>query len=84
MVWDRVRGWLSNTHDFGSLSQKIFAVAQGRHTFFALFFAGTGFYLACHKLLTDPYVNLIIAIQGYVLIHSGKEAVEEYTNRKIT
>jgi hypothetical protein len=46
---------------------------QGRHTFFALFFAITGFILAWNGKLTGEYVALITALQAYILLHSAKE-----------
>lgn len=51
----------------------IFRFFQGRHTFFGLFFAITAFILALRGELTHPYVEVIVALQAYVLIHSAKE-----------
>jgi hypothetical protein len=82
MVWDRVRQWVRDSGGISSLSTKAFGVLQGRHTAFALFFAGSGLYLALHGKLTDQYVNLVTALQAYVLVHSAKEAVEDYSRRK--
>jgi len=45
----------------------------GRCTFFALFFAITGFLLAWHSRLTPQYAVLIGALQGWVVVHSAKE-----------
>jgi hypothetical protein len=53
--------------------QKLFALCQGRHTFFALFFTIAGTTLAAFHRLEMPYVAMITAIQGYVLLHSGKD-----------
>jgi hypothetical protein len=51
----------------------IFKFFQGRHTFFGLFFAITAFILAMCQRLTHDYIEVIIALQAYVLIHSAKE-----------
>jgi hypothetical protein len=53
----------------------VFNFFSGRHTFFALFFAITGFILAWTGKLTGQYVCLISALQAYVLIHSTKEDI---------
>jgi hypothetical protein len=46
---------------------------QGRSTVFAIFFAISATVLAAFGKLTDSYVHVIFAIQGYVLGHSIKE-----------
>lgn len=46
---------------------------QGRHTFFACFFAVTAFILALLGKLTDSYAAVITSLQAFVLIHSAKE-----------
>lgn len=51
----------------------IFQVAQGRHTFFAAFFAVTAFVLAWYGKLTNSYAATITALQGMILAHSVKE-----------
>lgn len=58
---------------FSQFVQKLFAWTQGRHTFFALFFTIAGTALAAVHRLEMPYVALISAVQGFVLIHSAKE-----------
>lgn len=52
---------------------KAFQVAQGRHTFFAAFFAVTAFILAWAGKLTDSYAAVITALQAMILAHSVKE-----------
>lgn len=47
----------------------------GRSTFFALFFAITGFVLALRGKLTADYVALIGAMQALIVAHSYKEDV---------
>ena len=54
-----------------------FNIFTGRSTFFALFFAVTGFILAWYGRLTGHYVELIAALQGYVLFHSVKEDLRD-------
>lgn len=51
---------------------------QGRSTIFAVFFAIVATILAFMGKLTDDYVHVIFAIQGYVLGHSIKE---DYFNK---
>ena len=51
----------------------IFRFFQGRHTFFGLFFAITTFILALRGELTHTYVEVIVALQAYILVHSIKE-----------
>jgi hypothetical protein len=51
----------------------VYNFVGGRHTAFALFFAGTGFYLAWAGKLTGEYVALITALQALILGHSIKE-----------
>ncbi len=53
----------------------VYAFFGGRHTFFAIFFAVTGFYLAATGKLSAQYVALITALQAFVLGHSIKEDV---------
>jgi hypothetical protein len=69
---------LSFLKQFTSLAP-IFNFIGGRHTVFAIFFAGTGFYLELHGKLTTDYVGLITALQALVLAHSAKE---DYFNSK--
>lgn len=57
----------------------IFRFCQGRHTFFGLFFAITAFVLALRSELTHTYVEIIVALQAYVLFHSIKEDRNERT-----
>lgn len=45
----------------------------GRHTFFIVFFALTGFGLACFGKLTEAYAALVTALQASVLLHSWKD-----------
>jgi hypothetical protein len=52
---------------------QIFALVQGRHTAFAVFFAGTAFYLALHGKLTGDYAAVITSLQVIILAHSFKE-----------
>ena len=46
---------------------------QGRSTLFAVFFTASAFLLAEQGKLSDQYVHVIFAVQGYVLGHSIKE-----------
>jgi hypothetical protein len=46
---------------------------QGRSTVFAVFFTISATVLAAFGKLTDSYVHVIFAVQGYVLGHSIKE-----------
>lgn len=54
----------------------IFKFCQGRHTFFALFFAICGTILAFHGKLTPAYVALMTGMQALILGHSIKEGIE--------
>jgi len=58
---------------YKDLMANIFKFAQGRHTFFALFFATTAFILALMGKLTGAYACTITAIQAFVLGHSMKQ-----------
>jgi len=78
VVWDRVRRWITDENGFRNLSRATFGFFQGRHTFFAIFFTGSGFYLALTGRLTDSYVHLITALQTLIFAHSAKEAIEEH------
>lgn len=47
--------------------------AQGRHTLFAIYFAGAGTILQCFHKLDGNFIALITAVQGFVFAHSWKE-----------
>ncbi len=51
----------------------VFNFFCGRHTFFALFFAVIGSYLAYEGKLTATYVSLAGAVQALAFAHSVKE-----------
>ena len=51
----------------------IYKILGGRHTTFAWWFALTAFLLAWRHELTHTYVEIIVALQAYVLAHSYKE-----------
>jgi hypothetical protein len=46
---------------------------SGRHTMFAVYFALMGTVLAWFHRLDMNFIALIGAVQGFVLLHSGKE-----------
>ena len=56
-----------------SMIKKILTWSQGRHTAFAVFFAGMGTILAWFHRLDGTYIGLVTALQGYVMLHSVKE-----------
>ena len=60
----------------------LYKICGGRHTTFAWFFAFTAFLLAMRSELGHTYVEVIIALQAYVLVHSVKEDVADTKNQK--
>lgn len=52
---------------------KIFKWCSGRHTTFAVYFAGMGTLLAWFHRLDPNYVALVGAIQALIFAHSAKE-----------
>ena len=53
--------------------QKIFAYCQGRHTFFAAFFAVVGVFLQWYHRLDATFVAYMSALMGMILGHSIQE-----------
>jgi hypothetical protein len=62
--------------------KKILEWSQGRSTLFAAFFSVSGTTLAWFNKLTPAYVSLVLAIQGYVVLHSVKEDYFEKKDQK--
>ena len=56
----------------------LYKICGGRHTTFAWFFAMTAFILAFRNELTHVYVEVIVALQAYILVHSAKD---DWANR---
>lgn len=54
---------------FGKLIDKL----KGRCTAFAIFFALSSTIMAWFKHLDPNYIGAIVAIQGWMVVHSGKE-----------
>jgi len=57
--------------------QKLASWFQGRHTLAAAWFALTGLALAWFHRLDANYVSLVVALQGYICIHSVKDSYFE-------
>jgi len=53
--------------------QRLINFSQGRHTLAAAWFALTGLCLAWFHRLDGNYVSLVVALQGYICVHSIKE-----------
>lgn len=64
--------WTSRLQQL-SMLQKLIKWSSGRHTLAAVWFALTGLGLAWFHRLDGNYVALCVALQGYILVHSGKE-----------
>lgn len=52
---------------------KLFALIQGRHTFFAAIFSITGSVFQWFHKLDATYVSFVTVMMGFVLGHSVKE-----------
>jgi hypothetical protein len=63
-----------------SMFQKLANYFGGRHTLAATWFALTGLVLAWFHRLDPSYVSLIVALQGYICLHSIKE--DYYQNKQ--
>jgi len=52
---------------------KLASYFGGRHILAAIWFALTGLVLSWFHRLDSNYVALVVALQGYILVHSTKE-----------
>lgn len=52
---------------------KLFALCQGRHTFFAGAFSVVGTAMAWYHKLDSTYVTFVTVMMGFILGHSAKE-----------
>ena len=77
--------WLSKYGRYVHFAQ-ITERFAGKSVFFALFFAFTGFGLACKGKLTDSYALLVTAIQGFIVWRSVQQdkPVQIVNNNEIT